>query len=70
MKIFQTILDTENVGSFLLRASYDKSKVLAMELYEIDDDEIVRDRFPLPMSQMPLVVNQIVDALRESGEMD
>lgn len=70
MKIFQTVLDTENVGSFLVRASYDERKILAMELHEIDDDEIVRERFPLPMSQMPLVVSQIVDALRECGEMD
>jgi hypothetical protein len=69
MRIFRTILDTD-LGDFLVDAIHNDSKVQLMSVRQIDEDGIVRERFPLPMSQLPLVVEQIEHALRDCGEIE
>ena len=64
MKIFRTILDVENLGTFLIQAEHENAKVLSLTAFPIEDG-IVGDSLTYTKDDLTDVVVKIEKILTD-----
>lgn len=65
MNLFRTIIETEDVGSFLALAEHDNNKVKSITAYPITDG-VVGGALSYGITDLPQVVQTIEQVLTES----
>lgn len=65
MKIFRTILATQDKGDFLVDALHESGKVQSLTVHPISDDSIIGNPLEYGTADLPDVIKQIESCLTE-----